>query len=181
MNYYFCYNKDSGEILAYSENKINMSNSESIELEMETNHPFFLEPNYYLIKDGGLVRNFEYMLSLAKERKLSELQRECQKTIEAGFNYNYEGVDYWFSLDAEAQSNFISTYQIMRDGIISEVPWTVKVNNEYARLVVNVEMMKDLTLLILQHKTNNISKFRDILSPLVEGATSLEEVNSIKW
>lgn len=159
-----------------------VSDCNTQEVEIDTLEPSIMSSfSSYKYIEGNFVKNEEEQLKAIKTMKISQLQQECQKTIEAGFNYNYEGVDYWFSLDAEAQSNFISTYQIMRDGIISEVPWTVKVNNEYARLVVNVEMMKDLTLLILQHKTNNISKFRDILSPLVEGATSLEEVNSIKW
>lgn len=171
-----------GSILACSTHELEPAENQTVaKIDIGENHNLFEDFQDYKYINQELVYNSQKGLERAKNNKMEELQKKCQETIEAGFSYNYNDTEYWFSLDAEAQSNFISAYQIMRDGLITEVPWTVKVNNEYSRLIINVEMMKDISNLILLHKTNNIAKFRDILSPIVESATTIEEVESITW
>jgi hypothetical protein len=41
--------------------------------------------------------------------------------------------------------------------------------------------MDTLTLTILQHKDSNVSKYRDVLLPQVNSASTVDEVNAIIW
>jgi hypothetical protein len=59
--------------------------------------------------------------------------------------------------------------------------WTVRKNGEYTRIPINKAIMNELTIAILLHKDSNISKYRDFLMPLVNSATTVEEINAIKW
>ena len=154
---------------------------ETIELEIEPNHPIFLSLGQFKYDNGQLIEDKERELEIAKQDKLIELQLSCQEVINSGFTHVFNGVEYWFSLDMEAQQNFTSSYQIMKDGLVQEITWTVKVNGEYSRLAITLPMMEELAIAIMTHKTNNIAKFRDFLTPQVNAATTLEEVEAITW
>lgn len=171
---------EDGNIKAISPTYISMEGCRTIDITIEETHPIFMG-EFYRVVDGNLVKDNNKKLVLAKEIKIDELRTKCQETILAGFTHEFNGVIYWFSLDYEAQQNFTSTYQLFKDGLVNEIPWTVRIDGVYSRLILNEQMMNDLAVSILYHKTNNIAKFRDILLPLVQDATTIQEVESIVW
>ncbi|MNC82499.1 hypothetical protein D3C75_1360350 [compost metagenome] len=59
--------------------------------------------------------------------------------------------------------------------------WTVKKDGEYARIPITKDIMDELSIAILEHKSNNVSKYRDFLMVIVNSATTIEEINSITW
>ena len=120
-------------------------------------------------------------LKVAKEEKKNELNLECNRAILEGFSYTIEGEKYSFSFDTEAQFNFQGAERLLNQGLVEKITWTVKQNGEYKRVDIDRDTMNQLTLVIFQHKANNISKYRDVLLPMVEEATTVEEVESITW
>lgn len=154
---------------------------QTIELEIEPNHPILSSLGQFKYDNDQLIEDKVKGLETSKQNKLIELQQKCQEVINSGFTHVFDGVEYWFSLDMEAQQNFTSSYQIMKDGLVQEITWTVKVNKEYSRLAITLPMMEELAIAIMTHKTNNIAKFRDFLTPQVNAATTLEEVKAITW
>jgi hypothetical protein len=120
----------------------------------------------------------------AKSKKDIELNKACNESILAGFSHIINGVVYWFSYDMEAQGNFRDAKEMLSDGVVLEIPWTVRlggVNGEYARIPINLETIKQLSLVIMEHKTKNISKYRDFLMPIVNDAEEIKEVEDVTW
>lgn len=182
MTIHITYNSE-GLVLAFGTSPVRIDNCDTLELDIDPRHPL-LQPDsnmMYLVKDGELIQAPQHSLDSAKTQKLEEMRQRCQDAITAGFDHLIEGVTYHFSLDTEAQQNFTSTYQLMRDGLVDEVPWTVTVDGEYTRILVTKEIMEELAVAILHHKTGNISKFRDFLTIQIEDAQTLEEVTAIQW
>lgn len=126
-------------------------------------------------------RDYNEILDEAKRDKDIELNMACEQSILAGFNHTIDGVEYHFSYDSQAQQNFGDSRALLTEGVITQIPWTVKLNGEYARIIVTKEIMDGLTVTVLLHKTNNISKYRDILLPKVMNATTVEEVGAVVW
>jgi hypothetical protein len=154
-----------------------------IEIEIEDYHEFIFEPicELYTYVDGELIKNDESVLKMARDRKSMELNNACNNSILAGFKHNIGGIEYHFSFDQEAQMNFQGVKEVLSDDIVSEIMWTVRKNGEYTRIPINKAIMNELTIAILLHKDSNISKYRDFLMPLVNSATTVEEINAIKW
>lgn len=123
----------------------------------------------------------EEILQEQRILKDRELNDACQEAILAGFKHTINGIEYEFSYDKEAQGNFSDAQSILSDGLIAELLWTVKQDGEYTRIPINKTIMDELKLVILLHKTSNISKYRDKLMPLVESASSVEEVEAVIW
>lgn len=121
------------------------------------------------------------LLRLAKERKGNELGESCEKEIISGFDYERDGVIYHFSYDLEAQGNFRDARDAFRDGLILEIEWTVYVDGEYKRILLNEEDLNNLRLVALEHKDSRIKRYRNELLPLLEGATTVEDIEAIKW
>jgi hypothetical protein len=121
------------------------------------------------------------ILNHVKSRKDEELNKDCKESILKGFTHTIEGVEYFFSFDPEAQSNFQGVERLFDKGLVTEVTWTVRKSEEYKRIIITKEVMDELTIKILQHKNGNISKYRDYLLPLVHQATTVEEVEGISW
>lgn len=137
-------------------------------------------------RKGYQMAKFKWLDSLkeAKQEKDAELNMECNLAILAGFNHVINEETYWFSYDMEAQGNFRDAKEILSDGIVTEIPWTVRkggVDGEYTRIPINLDIIKDLSLVIMQHKTEKISKYRDFLMPIVKGADTVEKVKGVKW
>ena len=131
-----------------------------------------------------MVANINWRNSLdeAKERKNEELNIACQEAILSGFYHVIDGERYHFSFDMEAQLNFQGAERLFSMGVIDEVKWTVhREDGRYERITINKEIMDKLSLVILKHKNDNISKYRDVLLPMVEKAETVEEVESITW
>lgn len=123
-------------------------------------------------------------LDTEKEKKNQELNSACNQAILEGFLHNINGVDYWFSFDTEAQLNFQGSKIVLDAGLIPVINWTVRIggkNGEYGRIPITKEIMSELTVAILIHKDSNISKYREQLLPLLNAATTIEEVNAITW
>lgn len=118
-----------------------------------------------------------------RAEKSAELNKACNEAILAGFTHVVNGVTYWFSYDMEAQGNFRDAKEVLSDGIVPEIMWTVRLGSkdgEYTRVAITLETMMQLTIIIMQHKMEKISKYRDFLMPLVMGA-SKEELADISW
>lgn len=181
MEFYVVVEIGKSEIRAISDSLITMENCETHKIDLELDHPALIDTTGYLLEGGKLIYYSDNALKIAKENKLQELSIACQKSIEYGFDYAHGDKVYHFSLDQEAQLNFSNVYQLMRDGLVESTTWTVQVDGEYSRLEVNQDMMKDLNLYILRHRTQNISKFRDTLSLQVQQAKDIATVESIRW
>lgn len=156
-----------------------------IEIEIPDNHQFISAiPSDYIIVDGQLVMSEELALANAKVKKNSELSRKCNTAILAGFEHTINDQVYWFNYDMEAQGNFRDAKEMLSDGVVSELPWTVRIHDstgEYSRVLVSLDIIKDLSIVIMQHKTEKISKYRDYLMPIVNGSTTVEEVEEVMW
>lgn len=160
----------------------NRSTDEDVEFDIELDHPFINE-NHSLYKfiDGQLVKDTDIELARAKERKDEELNESCNKAILSGFYHMVNGIKYHFSYDMEAQGNFGDSRQILKDGVVESVEWTVSTDNGYERIDITKEDMDGLTLSVFAHKQENIKKYRGVLSPMVKEAKTIEEVNAITW
>lgn len=155
---------------------------QEVEVEVHESHPLFYSlPRLFIYKDGQVLLSQDIILQNAKDKKDAELNKACQDSILAGFSHTIEGVEYWFSYDKEAQQNFTDAQTVLSDGLMTEIAWTVKKDEEYTRITISKAVMDELKIVILLHKTNNISRYRDELMPLVESATSIEEVEKITW
>lgn len=161
------------------------SMDDEIEIEIEENHPFLDDiPFSYKLIDGKIVKDKDLVLDLERKLKDEELNQACKEAILAGFKHNINGVNYWFSYDMEAQINFRDAKEVLSDGLVDEIMWTVRkggIDGNYTRIPITLEIMQELTLTIMNHKNEKISKYRDFLMPLVNGATTIEEIQSIKW
>ena len=118
---------ENGNIKTAANTPLSVPGLQEIELEVAPDHPLFSDFSAWKVIDGELIEDEDNRLEHLREVKLEELRDNCQKAIEAGFSHTFNDIEYWFSMDAEAQSNFLSAYQVMRDDIIPEMPWTVKV------------------------------------------------------
>jgi hypothetical protein len=154
-------------------------------LTLEKAHAFFSTPfMYYKLVDGELIYSDSRELQDAKRAKDGELNTACQEAILAGFTHVINDKTYWFSYDFEAQGNFRDAKEMLSDGVVAEIPWTVREGGKdgpYTRIPIDLATIKELSLVIMNHKMEKISKYRDFLLPIVEGSTTVEEVFSVNW
>lgn len=151
----------------------------------------YLKPNYekvlytpkwdFVQKEWVEGADYNKMLESAKSIKKAELNMMCNESILSGFYHMVNGVKYHFSYDMEAQGNFGDSRQILNDGTVKVVDWTVSTDDGYERILITKEDMDGLTLSVFAHKQENIKKYRDVFLPMVENAKTLEEVNNITW
>lgn len=141
------------------------------------------EPRYnHTTKEWEEGKDASFILTTFKEMKKRELDQKCKEFIIQGFNHEINGILYHFSYDAEAQINFNDGSQVLNQGIITELMWTVyNPEGQYERIPINKELMNEITNTIILHKQGMISKYRDELLPQVEVATTLEEIENIVW
>jgi hypothetical protein len=157
----------------------------SIEVEIDENHPLLeSSPRNFLYIDGQIIHSEVLTLNKAKAKKDAELNEMCKQEILSGFIHKIDGIDYWFSFDYEAQSNFQGSRPILKEGIVPAINWTVRLggkDGEYTRIPVDEKIMDELTVAILVHKDSNISRYRDELLPLAMKAETVEDVEKITW
>jgi hypothetical protein len=121
-------------------------------------------------------------LDRAKEDKIKELNGLCTNTIYGRFTANIDGVNYLFSNDSEAQANFDKCDRAFEKGYMTEIQWTAyNEAGEVVRVTINPTNFPAFYMAHLNHIQGNISRFRDELMPLVENATTVEEVENINW
>lgn len=128
------------------------------------------------------VINWQASFDRTKNDKIQELNADCNRAILGKFLCDVNGVTYYFSNDMEAQANFEKCDRAFEKGRLTEVVWTVyTLEGEVARIIMTYSDFENVYIKHLEHIQNNISRFRDFLMPLVEGATSEEEIKSIQW
>jgi len=161
------------------------SHDEELEVEVADDHPFFTDdPFCYMVNDGVLEKCDDQTLKNAKKMKDMELNKACNEAILSGFTYEIDGVVYWFSYDIEAQINWREAYGFFEEGAIDYILWTARLgdsNGEYVRVEIDKKVMKKLYPAIVQHKVDSIARYRDVLLPMVDACTTVEEVNAISW
>lgn len=170
--------EEDGMISAYSVNSF----PDSVEIELDSEeHPALLSPMSYKYIDGQLIHSTDFILAEVRKVKEAELSKACQDSILDGFYHTIEGIKYKFSFDMESQLNFQGADRVLSQGIVNSIGWTVQESGVYKRVPVTKEIMNQLTMVILMHKDSNISKYREQLMPLVNSATTVEEIESITW
>lgn len=118
----------------------------------------------------------------ARANKRDELNYMCSETILGRFSSVVDGVTYYFSNDQEAQANFDKADRAFDKGLMTEISWTAyDGDGNVVRLVFNQATFEPLYMSHLTHIQDNISKFRDFLMPLVNSATTMEELEAISW
>ncbi|UUG68081.1 hypothetical protein [Bacillus phage PK-3] len=155
----------------------------NVEIEVSEDHEILRDPFQYKYIDGQLMLDAEFALNRAKKLKDRELNEACQQAILDGFDYTINGVSYHFSFDTEAQLNFQGAERVFSRNLVESIDWTVKNNStgEYERIPITETIMDELSVIILNHKSDNVSRYRDILYKQLESATTVEEVNAIRW
>lgn len=124
----------------------------------------------------------ETILRGKREDKLSELNNACSSTILGRFPFERDGATYYFSCDSEAQANFEKADRNFEKGRLTELKWTAyDMDGKVVRLLFTKDTFDPLYVQHLNHIQGNISKFRDVLSPKIESAASVEELEAIQW
>jgi hypothetical protein len=139
---------------------------------------FNLESNYWM---EGLSE--EDLLNIKKLNKLDELNKTCNEVIYGKFPYVYDdGNTYFFSCDAEAQSNFDKVDRAFEKNRMTAMPWTAYDSGGNAvRLIFTKDNFEGLYVAHLNHIQGSISNFRDYLMPMVMECETEDDVNSIGW
>lgn len=127
------------------------------------------------------IAALEPKLEDVKKAKLTELNTTCGAVITGRFVANVRGIQYEFSYDEEAQSNFKDVKFAFADAMMTTVTWTAYQNGAVQRITMNAAEFTPVYYASLEHKQNQISRFRDVLQPLVEVATTKEDINTIQW
>lgn len=159
-------------------------NSVEVDLERFEDYDKFYEcfTSYKLDEEGNLLHVSSAEMGYAKTEKLLEFSANCTKVIMGRFKVTLDTVDYWFSNDMEAQMTFEKMDRAFEKGRVTELLWTAYLNDgSVTRIPVNAENFELIYVAHLMHIQNNISRFRDLLMPMVIGAETLEEVNALHW
>lgn len=121
------------------------------------------------------------ILQEKKENKKEELSTHCHEDIIDSFESEVKGIMYRFSYDMEAQTNMQETYQMFQNNVIDEISWSARRGDEKIRVLLNKRDFENLYYNGVKHKQSCISKLKDVLEPMVDSASSEEELESIEW
>jgi hypothetical protein len=155
---------------------------EEIEVEIEDDHPFlFSRPKDFQYIDGTIVKNETRILKEAKEDKFEELDAKCEEEILGYFKATIDDVEYEFSFDEKAQSNFIGVFALFTQGLITEIEWTAWQGEEAKRVTLDKDQFTSVVLLAFAHRDGKIKRLRNELQPILEACQTLEEVNEVTW
>ncbi|MDO7487053.1 hypothetical protein Q5O89_16920 [Peribacillus frigoritolerans] len=158
----------ANRVVANGTTFLSMDGFNTYEIEVEENHEIITNPSLFIVKDGAVIKDESHLLEKLKKEKGEELNQACKESILKGFNHTINGIEYHFSLDVEAQFNFQGAKDILYEGLVQEIMWTVQKDGQYTRIPLTKEIMSELILVILQHKDNNISRYRDFLCPFLK-------------
>lgn len=122
-------------------------------------------------------------LDEVKDAKMAQLDEACNISIINGFNYTINSVSYHFSCSISAQANFQGTDTLFKDGVITEAEWTVANNStgKIERIILDQTTFNTLKFEVFKHIDVNVKRLRNTLEPLVESATTNQEIDSIVW
>lgn len=116
-----------------------------------------------------------------KKQKDKEMNFACKYAILHGFKHELRGVDHHISYDQEAQINFQETYRLFENNIITSVMWTTTLNGGKVRVPLDKEDFYDIYFASVRHKLDSISKYRDVITPAINDAKTMAELESITW
>lgn len=116
-----------------------------------------------------------------KESKIHGLNSDCRNSILNGFDCELNGINYHFSYDQEAQINFQDTIRLFDNNMIEMVNWNATLHEGKVRLTLDKIMFEKVYLNSVKHKLDTISKYRDELIPMLNNASTNEEVDKITW
>ena len=121
------------------------------------------------------------LLEELKKSKSEEMSRICGERIVGGFEYILKNLTYHFSYDAEAQVNFQEAFRLFENDIIKNIIWSARLNGGKVRLPLIKEEFYQVYFASVKHKFDTISKYNDVLIPLINQAKTVEEVEAITW
>lgn len=124
---------------------------------------------------------FEDILAEKRNHKMQELSDMCNKDILGYFEATVNGVAYLFSFDYEAQANFTGTLALFSEGLVTEMEWTAYENGKATRIALNKANFFSVISVAFDHKNTKIARLRNEFQPLVERATTSEEIEAIVW
>lgn len=142
----------------------------------------FVNPKWdYSIGDWVESVSDDDILIKAREMKMSELDKACQQSILGYFKATVDGVEYSFSCDFEAQTNFEKVDRAFEKGRMTQINWTAyDANGNVVRVTLDPTSFEPVYLAHLYHIQSNISRLRDVLQPQVEIASE-EELKTIVY
>jgi hypothetical protein len=170
---------EENELQGWSKNR---NTDSEIEVEVTDDHPIQSIPfKFFKYINGEVVKDDSVELDRSKKKKTEELSNACQKAILGYFEATVNSVAYLFSFDREAQTNFTGTLALFTEGLITEMEWTAHREGVAERIVLDKVKFLQVIAVAFQHKNMKVAKYRNQLVPLVEQATTLEEVADITW
>lgn len=169
----------TNRVVATGSTPISMDNCETFEIP--DNQEIMNNPSVFILKGNEIVKDEVYLLEILKKEKGQELNNACSNAIMSGFNHIIDGVEYHFFYDAEAQINLQDMFNMLNTGLKNDAKITVMKNGENIRLEITKGTLSGLMVASFEHKERHLSKYRDELVPLIEQATTLEEIQSITW
>lgn len=138
--------------------------------------------SYRVDESGSLVYVHLEELNSLRKQKLRELSVMCTAVIMGRFKVTLDAVDYWFSNDLEAQLNFDKMDRAFDKGRVTYLPWTAYLaDGSVTRVIVDPVKFEMIYEAHLNHIQNNISKYRDLLMPMVAEAETSEEIDALHW
>ena len=137
-------------------------------------------PNYRYV-DGRLIHDTSNMVDDYKKKRIEQLNEECSKRIQDGFDYPVNGEMYHFGFDYADQLNFSSTFMMMAMGAINEIGWTCYKDNKVCRVTLNKEDMNRISAIAIQHKNKLIEDFREVIQPYVEQMDDKKMIQNLSW
>jgi hypothetical protein len=142
----------------------------------------FYNPIFDIEKNDWVEgKSADEILSIAKEKRFRELSIQCQDSILGYFKAIINEVEYEFSFDREAQSNFTGTLHFFSNGLIENVEWTAWKDGVAERLILDEVQFMNIAKLAFTHKNQKISKLRNELQPQLDACQTIEELELITW
>lgn len=120
-------------------------------------------------------------LAEAKLKKFKELDDRCTQEILGYFKATVRDQVYDFSFDSEAQFNFNGTLSLFNAKIIDQVQWTAWQEGNVRRITLSYEEFLQVILPAFQHKDDKIYRLRNILEPVLNSYTTMEEIEALSW
>lgn len=152
-----------------------------VEIEIEENHPVMLEFGYYAYRNGELIRTEEFVLEQIREQKIKELEQAYQDATNAGFNYTINAINYLFPSDTQSQMQMQVNKMMLDSGMTRSVNIVALQDGVPVRVAINKIQISELIMACMAQMTAYETKYWDDLLPLVQAATTVDEVKTIIW
>lgn len=154
-----------------------------VEMDIVEDHDVFSNPYAYTIDiEKNLIYDNQAVLEECIRQKDFELNTACNKAIMGKFPVVIDEITYYFSNDIEAQMNFDKMLRAFEKGKVEQLPWTVyRENGEVERIILDPIIFEVIYEAHLMHIQGNISRYRDVLMPMVKNSTTVEGVDEIHW